>query len=71
MIDIPRQSDEENHHAQLDVDRAPSPVGCGEGTIGGKVAADAGGVYKLEGESGQPDGDVDGGHGGVEVEGCE
>ena len=71
MIDIPSEPDEKNHHAQLHVDRAAGPVGGGEGAVGGEVAADCGGVDELEEEGREPDGEVDGRHGGIEEEGGE
>lgn len=42
------------------------PLVLGGGAVGGEPATDAEGVAELEGDGGEPDEDVDGGHGGLE-----
>ncbi len=69
MIDVPHETKGEEHQTDLDPEDAAGPVGRVRGAVAGEPAADAGGVEGLEGEGGEPDGGVDGGHAGVEEEG--
>ena len=71
MIDIAQEPGEENHHADFDPEDAALPVRDVRGPVAGEPAADAGRVEELEGQGREPDGDVDGGHAGVQEEGRE
>lgn len=71
MVDVGEQAPAPDDEADLDDVQPAGPVVHGDGAVAGEPAAERERVEKLEGEGHEPDEGVDGGHGGVEDEGCE
>lgn len=60
------EGEAENELGEAEGAELCGPVLLGDGPVGGEPAADAEGVAELEEDGGEPDEDVDGGHGGLE-----